>query len=305
MRPTNTLLRILAASATLLALVATTTLLFSLSAFASARQVAAPLCGTPAGGGTPKPCVPSATPLPKPSPLPAGCFQDLACVKSYADASVAVRLQALNDAIERANTNPCLSDKQRAPIVQQLQSGIADVQQLQAKFDAETDPKAIKVDLQQLFDGLAIFSIVVPRAFSEMTLACQANALALFQSGISGVQTAIDNAAKAGKDVTQERHWFADMQQQLGDAQTQVANATALLAAVNPAPPSSVQDAMRALGQVKGDLGAETHDLQAAQHDLTNIIGLLSGKPQGPAGTPYAKPTPAPGTPSPTGAPKP
>ncbi len=306
MKHTHTrLLCILLASVTLLALVTTTMLLFGPSAFATAGQGAAPLCGTPPAGGTPKPCVPNATPLPKPSPLPAGCFQDLACVKSYADAAVAQRAQALNDAIARANSNSCLSDKQRAPIVQQLQSGIAGVQQLQAKFDAETDPKAIKADLQQLFGGLAIFSIVVPRAFAEMTLACQANALALFQSGVGGVQTAIENAAKAGKDVTQERQLFADMQQQLGDAQTQIANAQALLAAVNPSPPSSVQDAMRTLGQVKGDLLTETHDLQAARHDLAEITGLLSGKPQGPTGTPYTKPTPVSGTPLPKGSPTP
>jgi hypothetical protein len=297
--------RVLLASAALLVLVAAATLLYNQGALAMSRQVSAPLCGTPSGSGETKPCSPNATPLPKPSPPPAGCFQDLACVKSYADAAVALRLQALHDAVERANTNPCLSDKQRAPIVRQLQDGIAGVQQLQATFDAETDPKAIKVDVQRLFDGLAIFSIVMPRGFATMALACQENAVALFRSGVGAVQTAIDNAAKAGKDVTQERQLFADMQQQLGDANTQVTNALALLASVNPAPPSSVQDAMRTLGQVKGDVLAITQDLQAARRDLATITGLLSGKPQGPAGTPHAKPTSSPGTPSPKGTPTP
>jgi hypothetical protein len=297
---------LLLAGAALLAFVAMITLRLGPSVLAVAGQGslgAAPLCGTPPASGTPKPCVPSGTPLPKPSPLPAGCFQDLACVKRYADAAVTLRVQALDDAIARANGNPCLNDTQRPPVVQQLQAGLAGVQQLQAKFDAETDPTAIKADLQQLFGGLAIFSIVVPRAFAEMAVACQANALALFQSGVGGVQTAIDNAAKAGKDVTQERALFADMQQQLGDAQTQVADAQALLAAVNPSTPAAVADAMHTLGQVKGDALTVTRDLQAARDDLAHITGLLSGKPQGPAGTPRPKPTAVPGTPAPKGTP--
>jgi hypothetical protein len=299
---------LLLAGAALLALVAMITLLLGPSALAIAGQGslgAAPLCGTPPASGTPKPCVPNATPLPKPSPLPAGCLQDLACVKRYADAAVTLRVQALDDAIARANGNPCLNDKQRPPIVQQLQAGIAGVQQLQAKFDAETDPTAVKADLQQLFGGLAIFSIVVPRAFAEMTVACQDNTLALFQSGVGGVQTAIDNVAKAGKDVTQERALIADMQQQLGDAQTQVADAQALLAAVNPSTPAAVEDAMRTLGQVKGDALTVTRDLQAARDDLARITGLLSGKPQGPADTPRPKPTSVPGTPASKGTPTP
>jgi hypothetical protein len=226
-------------------------------------------------------------------------------VKGYADAAVTLRVQALDDAIARANGNPCLNDTQRPPIVQHVQVGIAGVQQLQAKFDGETDPTAIKGDLQQLFGGLAIFSIVVPRAFAAMTVACQANTLALFQSGVGGVQTAIDNAAKAGKDVTQERASFANMQQQLGNSQTQVADAQALLATVNPSTPAAVEDAMHTLGQVKGDALTVTHDLQAARDDLARITGLLSGKPQGPAGTPPPKPTSVPGTPAPKSTPTP
>jgi hypothetical protein len=218
--------------------------------------------------------------------------------------AVALRLQALNDTIERANANPCLSDTLRAPIVQQLQSGVAGVQQLRAKFDAETDPMAIKADLQQLFSGLAIFAIVVPRGFSEMTVACQSNAVALFKSGLHGVQTAIENAAKAGRDVTQDRQLFADIQRQLGDADTQVAKALTLLASVNPSPSSPVEDAMRTLGTVKSEVLTVTQDLQAARHDLAEITGLLSGKPQSPAETPYVKPTPVPGTPSPKASPK-
>lgn len=157
--------------------------------------------------------------------------------------------------------------------------------------DAETDPKAIKADLQQLFTGLAIFSLVVPRAFSEMAVACQANALALFRSGVGGIQTAIENAAKAGKDVTRERQLFADMQSQLDNAQTQITNATTLLAS-----PNVVKGDLAA---VKQDLGAVTQDLKAARQDLAGITGLLSGKPQGPASTPRPKPTGVPGTPSP------
>jgi hypothetical protein len=309
-KPLRVAVRVALASSPLLALVGVAllsgVLIYSGSAFAASAQIGISLCATPspdatATPGATKPCVPNATPLPKPSPLPAGCFEDLACVKAYADQSVALRIQALDDAIARANSNPCLSDKQRAPILQQLQDGVAGVRQLQATFDAETDPKAIKADLHQLFDGLGVFSVVVPRAFSEMTLACQANALALFQTGVGAVETAIDNAAKAGKDVTAERQLFAQLQSQLADAQTQVTNATTLLGAANPAP----ADEMRALGQVKGDLLTATRDLQAARDELARITGLLSGKPTPAPGTPYLKPTSVPGTPKPKGSPTP
>ncbi len=132
----------------------------------------------------------------------------------------------------RENQNQITSDQANAlqSDISTNQSGLA---ALKSKLDAETDPKAARQDVSNIFLQFRIFAVVLPRDYRRLYFDVEVNVDGKLRSLSPGVQQAISKAP-AGEQA-QLNTLFSDYKNQLSTAESQFDVAKAAFPALTPA----------------------------------------------------------------------
>ena len=161
---------------------------------------------------------------------------DTQCIIASGDQLIASRQTALTTlsgkVTARENQNQITSDQ--ANILQSdistNQSGLA---ALKSKLDAETDSKAARLDVANIFFQFRIFAVVLPRDYRRLYFDVEVNVDSKLRNLGPSVQQAI-NKAPAGEQA-QLNTLFNDYKNQLSTAESQFDVAQAAFPALTPA----------------------------------------------------------------------
>ncbi|HXZ04214.1 MAG TPA: hypothetical protein VEH81_05230 [Ktedonobacteraceae bacterium] len=161
---------------------------------------------------------------------------DTQCIIAAGDQLIASRQTALTTlsgkVTARENQNQITSDQ--ANVLQSdistNQSGLA---ALKSRLDAETDPKAARLDVANIFFQFRIFAVVLPRDYRRLYFDVEVNVDSKLRNLAPSVQQAI-NKAPAGEQA-QLNTLFNDYKNQLSTAESQFDVAQAAFPALTPA----------------------------------------------------------------------
>ena len=205
---------------------------------------------------------------------------DTQCFITVGDQFIALRQTALTTlsgkVTARENQNLITSDQSNV-----LQSDIGTNQSglaaLKSKLDAETDPKAARQDVVNIFFQFRIFAVVLPRDYRRLYLDVAVNIDIKLRSLGPKVQEAISNAP-AGEQA-ELNTLFNDYKNQLSTAESQFDVAQAAFPALTPANfnynRSTYQTTLSNLDTTEHAIHTA---LKQAGSDLHQIAQILKGK---------------------------
>jgi len=209
------------------------------------------------------------------------CAQtDTQCFITAGDQLIVLRQAALTTlsgkVIARENQHLISSDQSNVlqSDISTNQSGLA---ALKSKLDAETDPKAARQDVENIFFQFRIFAVVLPRDYRRLYLDIAVNVAIKLRSLGPKVQEAISNAP-AGEQA-QLNTLFNDYKNQLSTAESQFDVAQAAFPALTPANfnynRSTYQTTLSNLDTAEHTIHTA---LKQAGSDLHQIAQILKGK---------------------------
>lgn len=193
-------------------------------------------------------------------------------LKTKAYAEIDRRLMALSKISDKINATDRLTAEQKSTILSQIQTTVSNLTALRTKIGADTDMATLRTDVQSIARNYQMYSLVLPKA--ELLGAVNAVLAATDRmTEISGkLQTRIEEAKAAGKDVAALEATYADMISNIADAkqQSQVAMDAILSVSgeVNPERKAALESARSALKTARQDLVTARQDAQ------TIITGL-------------------------------
>jgi hypothetical protein len=205
---------------------------------------------------------------------------DTQCLINAGDQLISSRLTALttlgSKVTARENQHLITSDQVIAlqSDISTNQSGLA---ALKSKLDAETNPKAARLDVTNIFFQFRIFAVVLPRDYRRLYFDVEVNIDIKLRSLGHGVQQDISKAP-AGEQA-QLNTLFNDFKNQLSTAESQFDVAQAAFPALTPANfnynRSTYQTTLSNLDKAEHTIHTA---LKQAGNDLHQIAQILKGK---------------------------
>jgi hypothetical protein len=205
---------------------------------------------------------------------------DTQCIVAAGDQLIASRQTALTTlsgkVTARKNQNQITSDQANV-----LQSDISTNQSglgaLKSKLDAETDAKAARLDVANIFFQFRIFAVMLPRDSRRLYLDVEVNVDGKLRSMGPGVQQAISKAP-AGEQA-QLNTLFNDYKNQLSTAESQFDVAQAAFPALTPANFNYNRSTyLTTLGNLDKAERTIHNALKQAGSDLHQIAQILKNK---------------------------
>src|SRR5581483_5463440 len=148
---------------------------------------------------------------------------------------------------------------------------------LKSKLDAETDAKAARQDVANIFLQFRIYAVVLPRDYRRIQMDVEINAKSLMQGVASTIKQAI-GSAPASKQA-QLNALFSDYQKQVAAAESQLDTAQQDFPAMTPENfnqnRTSYESTRTALDNA---LKAARVDLHQAAKDLNEMAHILGIK---------------------------
>ena len=190
-----------------------------------------------------------------------------------ADKEIDRRITALNALITRINGLKRVTDDQKTALLVQVQAAITDLTNLKAKVDADTDPATLKADKQSIVTSYRVFLLLIPKveimAHADLVLQLASQ----MTINDTTVQTKIQAAQDAKKDVTSITALLTDRQAQIADAQTKAQGA---ITSVSPLKPEDYPGNKSTLTSSRDQLKVARQDLTNAYQDLVKINTALA-----------------------------
>lgn len=155
-------------------------------------------------------------------------------IKAKADQAIAKRIDSLNKLIAWVNGMEKLSADAKATYVAKAQTNISNLTTLRAKIAADTDITVLKADAASITKAYRIYMLVIPQ------VRIMANADRLNVAGneattnATSLQTRINTAASAGKDVTVLTTKMASMNTKIAQAHASADQSKAAVTALVP-----------------------------------------------------------------------
>ncbi len=208
---------------------------------------------------------------------PQATCTDIACVQQFGDTRITERLTALdklNSKIGEQLTKGHISSDLAKQLQNDIATSEAGLKTLKAKLDAETDIKAARADVHNIYFQFRIFAVVIPRDAHTLLFALLGHA----DQHMRGVQDKIADAiAKApASEQTQLNKLFADYKAQLQEAEAQIDAGQGQLAVLtinNFNNDRATYEA--ALSAMKNDATTAHRDIKQAGSDLHQILQIL------------------------------
>lgn len=183
-------------------------------------------------------------------------------LKAQGNRLIKERLNSLDSNKTVVNANKSLTDAQKTALVGRLTAPVAGLTALQGSTASSTDATSTKALISSIYTNFRIYGIVIPEVRLEKRIYDLQNHTAVLTATFAKVQTKIDEAKTAGKDVTV---W----QKNLDDAKVLVAKdtttLTTLLAQVTALTPASYGTSSKAI------IESANKSLKAINQDFNTI----------------------------------
>ncbi len=200
----------------------------------------------------------------------------LATVKSRGDAEISRRLTSLNTLVAKINSTVKLSAADKATLTNEVTAEISSLTALKAKLDAETSLSAAFLDAKSIVADYRIYALVVPQIALLRTADEQQTVEAKLTAVATKLQTRIQEAQTAGKNVSSLQTLLSDMQSKVQAAQTVTSGVITKIASLKPADYNSDH---KILSGYRDQLKTAHSDNEAALTDAKSILtGLKSLK---------------------------
>ena len=205
---------------------------------------------------------------------------DVKCVIAAGDTLITNRQSSLNTLNSRISTDLSahkLTGDQASALQADVTTNQTGLSNLKSKLDAETDAKAARQDVANIFLQFRIYAVVLPRDYRRIQMDVEINAKSLMQGSASTIKQAI-GSAPASKQA-QLNALFSDYQKQVAAAESQLDTAQQDFPAMTPEnfnQNRSTYESTRAA--LDNALKAARVDLHQAAKDLNEMARILGIK---------------------------
>jgi hypothetical protein len=191
-------------------------------------------------------------------------------VRARCDAAVDKRLTTLDDLTTRVQSAKRVSDAEKQPLLASIDATRSGLTTLRSEIDGDTQLTDLRTDCKRIVDDYRVYVLLAPQV--RLTIAADASKQAVnaLDQAIPKVETAIQNAANAGKDVTEPNELLDDVKAQRASASSL---AEGVLAAVSPLTPADYNAgrAQPVLNTARADMKTALDDLRKARNDIRTI----------------------------------
>lgn len=205
--------------------------------------------------------------------------QNMDRLKIRAGQEIDRRTASLNKLITTINNIKRLTSDQKSSLVGQIQVEITNLATLKAKIQGDTDLATVKTDVQSVIKSFRVYALFMPKV-QIMAHADQIFAIVDdMNKATPKLQTRIDNAKNAGKDVSQAVTAMSDRAAKLADAKTKAQNAIDIVTPLKPEDypgnKGALQSARDMLKTARGDLKAAYTDAQQVRQQTKGMSKSL------------------------------
>jgi hypothetical protein len=173
------------------------------------------------------------------------------------------RIESLNKLINRINEFKKISAEQKSALAAQIQTEINALTGLQAKIKLDTDPIALKTDVQSIMSGYRVYALFIP----QIQIIASADRMLTTADDLTIIYDKLKSRASGGDSSLQTL--LADMQTKITDAKTQAQNA---MNAVIPLTPEGYPGNKTILENARKTLQTGQQDLVTARDDAKQIV---------------------------------
>ncbi|MFN8037495.1 MAG: hypothetical protein U0V73_16365 [Acidimicrobiia bacterium] len=180
----------------------------------------------------------------------------IAQAKQRADEAIDRRLQKLGALQTKVNTSRAVTAAHRSTLLGQLGPAYDGLAALRTTIDAESNPVALRSEMQSIVDAYRVYALVEPRVGEVLAADEELAAVAKLEAVAAKIDSRI--TALAGKDTTAAAAALASMRAATSSARQHVSGVAdsviGLTASGYPANRTSLQAAHEALRQGREDL---------------------------------------------------
>jgi hypothetical protein len=202
---------------------------------------------------------------------------DVACVIAAGDQDIAVRQTALTTLSGKITTQlnkKTITSDQANTLQADVTTNENGLAALKTRLDAETDVKAARQDVQNIFLEFRIFAVVLPRDYHQLHLDIETNIMIKLKNLEPTLQQAINGAP--GANQAQLNTLFSDYKAQVAAAETQIDTAQVDIPALTPANFNTNRATYETtLSNLSAAEKAANQGLHLASKDLDQITKLL------------------------------
>lgn len=189
-------------------------------------------------------------------------------LNNKADREIKRRISALNKLITKIQGIKRLTSDQKSSFKAQIQTEIKNLETLDAKIEADTDPETLKADIESIVKSYKVYSLYIPK-IQLIAAADRISNVADDMSSLSAkLKTRIDAYKTGGNDATELQALLDDMNLKIADAKTQSANA---ISAVLPLTPDGNLENASSLRSARKMIQAGKQSLVTALQDAQKI----------------------------------
>jgi hypothetical protein len=197
---------------------------------------------------------------------------DFEAAKARCIEAITVRHAEIAKLGNQAGAAANLTDAHEGTIDSFLAAADSGLTALQATIEADTEPAALRAHCESIATDYRIYALRSPQVHLAIGADRAAAAITKADGIVARLETAIDEAAAAGKDVTAATAALEDMKAKLADAATQLSGVVDTELTYTPADWNANHSV---LGPTTSALRAVKADLQAAMADARLIIADL------------------------------
>ena len=198
-----------------------------------------------------------------------GARRDVGTVKARAHEAISRRLQTLARLTSRVHDNRYLSDAHRAALTDLFAAQTRGLTALDAKIQADTDLETLKADVKSIVTDYRVYLLTVPKTHLVIGADTELAAAAKLDQVAARLQTKIDAAAAAGKDVTAAQGHLDAMKAKVGEVR---AAASGVPDSVLPLVPQDYPGNKPALEAAQTSLKTGRSSLQSARELARQVV---------------------------------
>lgn len=211
----------------------------------------------------------------------------LACIKQFGGARITERLNALDKFNTKVGGQPSkghISSDLATRLQNDVSTNESGLKALQAKLDAETDVKAAREDVHNIYWRFRIFAVVLPRDTNTLWFALLTNADQRMRGVQDKTQDAISKAPAS--EQAQLNQLFSDYKAQLQEAEAQIDAGQGQLDVLTVNNFNNDRTTYEsAINAIKNDARTAHRDIKQAASDLHQIVKILKANKSGSSST--------------------
>ena len=204
--------------------------------------------------------------------------QVLAKAMERADQEIARRVDAMTAMKTRVGSMVRLSADEKSSLSSTLDAQIAAMASLKTEIDADAQStSSLKTDIQSITKSYRIFMLVMPQAAITAAADRVMDIAGLMTTLAGKLQTRVDAATAAGKDMSTSVTALVDMNAKIADATVQAQAAVSEMTGLKPdnGDQTVMQSNVTALKDARAKVQAAQADLKAARQDAGTVVKAL------------------------------